>query len=134
MGKTYFIVGGAGFIGSHLVRNILSEEADVKVIVYDNFSSGKMWHLQDLQSNRNLTIIKQDVKDRDNLVKAMKDADIVYHFASNPDISRAITQPDIDFWEGIYLTNNVLEAMRVNNIKKIFYAMQVYLNWMKIIL
>lgn len=120
--KKYFIVGGAGFIGSHLVKNILSEDNDAKVIAYDNFSSGKMWHLEDVQSNSNLTIIKQDVKDKDNLVKAMKGAQIVYHFASNPDISKAISHPDIDFWEGIYLINNVLEAMRVNNIKDIFYA------------
>ena len=38
--------------------------------------------------------------------------DLVFHFASNPDIARAITEPDIDFWEGTYLTQNVLEAMR----------------------
>lgn len=120
--KKYFIVGGAGFIGSHLVKTILNEEDDVNVSVYDNFSSGRIWHLQDVQSNNNLTIIKQDAKDRDNLIKAMKGVDIVYHLASNPDISKAMTQPDIDFWEGIYLTNNVLEAMRVNNIKRILYA------------
>jgi UDP-glucose 4-epimerase len=34
----------------------------------------------------------------------MQGMDVVYHFASNPDISKAVTQPDIDFWEGTYLT------------------------------
>lgn len=52
----------------------------------------------------------------------MKQVDIVYSLASNPDISKAITQPDIDFWEGTYLINNVLEAMRKNNVKKLLYA------------
>ncbi len=52
----------------------------------------------------------------------MKGSDVVYHFASNPDISKAISQPDIDFWEGTYLTNNVIEAMRINKVKNLIYA------------
>ena len=117
----YFIVGGAGFIGSHLVRTLLAEE-NARVIVYDNFSSGKMWHLEGLEHNNNLKIIKDDVKNQEILQRSMHGADIVYHFASNPDISKAATQPDIDFWEGTYLTNNVIEAMRINGVKKLLYA------------
>jgi UDP-glucose 4-epimerase len=52
----------------------------------------------------------------------MAGCDTVFHLAANPDIARAVTQPDIDFWEGTYLTQNVLEAMRVNNVRKIFYT------------
>ena len=48
--------------------------------------------------------------------------DLVFHFASNPDIARAVTEPDIDFWEGTYLTQNVLEAMRRNGVKRLLYA------------
>ncbi|GHV84389.1 UDP-glucose 4-epimerase [Spirochaetia bacterium] len=48
--------------------------------------------------------------------------DIVYSFASNPDISKAITQPDIDFWEGTYLINNIIEAMRRTGTNKLLYA------------
>lgn len=120
--KKYFIVGGAGFIGSHLVEALLKEEKDANVIIYDNFSSGRTWHLEDIKDSKNLKIIKADAKDKDTLIDAMKETDIVYHLASNPDISRAITQPDIDFWEGTYLTNNVLEAMRINNVKKLLYT------------
>jgi len=118
----YFIVGGAGFIGSHLVRTLLSEEKMARVIVYDNFSSGKMCHFEGIKDNKNLRIIRDDVKSKENLQKAMSGADVVYHFASNPDISKAVIQPDIDFWEGTYLTNNVLEAMRINGVKKLLYA------------
>lgn len=121
-GRNYFIVGGAGFIGSHLAKALFSEEKDARVIIYDNFSSGKMQHLDELKDNRNLRIVRGDVKDKESLQKEMAGADVVYHFASNPDISKAITQPDIDFWEGTYLTNNVLEAMRINGIKKLLYA------------
>ncbi|MCM8795319.1 MAG: NAD-dependent epimerase/dehydratase family protein [Candidatus Omnitrophica bacterium] len=120
--KKYLIVGGAGFIGSHLVKILLKEENDACVVVYDNFSSGRKWHLEEVTGNRNLKIVKADVKDIKTLKSTMKGIDIVYHLASNPDISRAITKPDIDFWEGTYLTHNVLEAMRINNVKKILYA------------
>jgi UDP-glucose 4-epimerase len=81
-----------------------------------------MWHLDEVKEFKNLKIITGDIKDLLLLKSSMKGNDIIYHFASNPDISKAITQPDIDFWEGTYLTNNVLEAMRVNNIKKLLYA------------
>jgi len=120
--STYFIAGGAGFIGSHLTKNIINEDRDARVVVYDNFSSGDMRHLEQLKDNERLEIVKGDVKDKDKLTEAMKGAGIVYHFASNPDISKAVTEPDIDFWEGTYLTNNIIEAMRVNSVGKLLYA------------
>lgn len=118
---TYFIAGGAGFIGSHLAREI-GKSDDIKIIIYDNFTSGRMWHLDDLIERPNITVVKADIKDLDALTGAMKGADIVYHFASNPDIAKAMVQPDIDFWEGTYLTSNVLEAMRKNGVMRILYA------------
>jgi UDP-glucose 4-epimerase len=117
----YLIVGGAGFIGSHVVRTLLPIDGN-KVIIYDNFSSGKMFHLETVKDNINLEIIQADVKDLDILKKSMEGVNVVYHFASNPDISKAITQPDIDFWEGTYLTNNVLEAMRMKGVKNLIYS------------
>lgn len=120
--KKYFISGGAGFIGSHLVNKILKEETNVFVTVYDNFSSGQMWHLEEVKDNDNLNIVNADIKDLNVLKDVMKNHDVVYHFASNPDISKAITQPDIDFWEGTYLTNNILESMRINRINNLIYS------------
>ena len=46
----------------------------------------------------------------------------MFHFASNPDIAKAVTQPDIDFWEGTFLTQNLLEAMRVAGVPRLIYA------------
>lgn len=120
--KRYLIIGGAGFIGSHLAIKLLREENDIEVVIYDNFSSGKRWHLEEIINNKNLIIIEADIKDLSKLIEASKDIDYVYHFASNPDIAKAVTQPDIDFWEGTYLTNNVIEAMRINGIRNLLYA------------
>lgn len=118
----YMVVGGAGFIGSNLVRKLINEE-NGKVFVYDNFSSGRLDFLRDVINDERLTIIRGDIKDKDSIIKAFtKDIDVVYSLASNPDIARAVREPDIDFWEGTYLINNVLEAMRVNGLTKLLYA------------
>jgi len=115
------IVGGAGFIGSQMAARLLREEGH-HVVIFDNFSSGTDRHLQSIRKHQNLEVIHKDVKDLPELTKAAANADVIYHFASNPDISKAITQPDIDFWEGTYLTNNVAEAARQAGVKRIIYA------------
>lgn len=115
------IVGGAGFVGSHLAVKLL-KEAEYSVVIYDNFTSGTERHLDSILGHERLQIIRADVKELPDLVKAAEGTDVIYHFASNPDISKAITQPDIDFWEGTYLTNNVVEAARINGVKRIIYA------------
>ncbi len=114
----HFVAGGAGFIGSHLVGRLL-ERRDNHVVVYDNFSSGRRWHLRD---DRRLTVVSGNLNDLARLTDAVAGADTVFHFASNPDIARAVTQPDIDFWQGTYLTQNLLEAMRVTGVSRLIYA------------
>ncbi|MCL5958010.1 MAG: NAD-dependent epimerase/dehydratase family protein [Chloroflexi bacterium] len=116
-----FVAGGAGFIGSHLVERLVRNGAEM-VVAYDNFSSGQMWHLGNLVQDQRLRIVEGDIKDLPLLTESVVGASVVYHFASNPDIAKAMSQPDIDFWEGTFLTQNVLEAMRLNGVKKIIYA------------
>jgi len=118
----YFIAGGAGFIGSTLVHKLLEKEPDAKIIIYDNLSTGRLSYIKDLNSNLNVEFILGNIRDLQFLTESMKGCDVVYHFASNADISKAMTDPTIDFWEGTYLTQNILEAMRINGIKKIIYA------------
>lgn len=118
----YIILGGAGFIGSHVARRLISEEQECSVYVYDNFSSGKEQHLKEILGNERVHIVHGDIKDLDKLTEAMGGMDVVYSLASNPDIAKAVVQPDIDFWEGTYLINNVVEAMRKSGVKKLIYA------------
>ena len=118
----YFIVGGAGFIGSHVARRLIKEETDAHVYIYDNFSSGHDYHLQEILNNKRFHIINGDIKNFDFLVESMRNMDVVYSLASNPDIAKAIIQPDIDFWEGTYLINNVVESIRINGIRRLIYA------------
>ncbi len=117
----FFVTGGAGFIGSHMVHRLLQRPTS-QVTVFDNFSSGRPWHLEEIGETERLKSDPCDLKDIDALRKAMVGAEVVFHFASNPDIAKAVRQPDIDFWEGTFLTQNVLEAMRVNQVPRLIYA------------
>ncbi len=117
----YFVAGGAGFIGSHLVRHLL-RKTDAPVAIYDNFLSGTLEHLGPDAKDPRVEIVEGDIKDLDMLTHAMKGSQKVYHFASNPDIAKAMTEPSIDFWEGTYLTHNLIEAMRLNGVREIVYA------------
>jgi len=117
-----FVVGGAGFIGSHFVDRLLAERDVAAVTIYDNFSSGREWHFASHLSDPRFRVERGDVKDLDLLTAAMKGHEAVIHLASNPDIARAATEPDIDFREGTLLTNHVVEAMRRSGAKTILYA------------
>ena len=118
----YFIAGGAGFIGSHFTDRLLSDSSVTAVTLYDNFSSGREWHYEHHRDDSRLRVVRGDVKDGDALTAAMRGHDIVIHLASNPDIARAATEPEIDFKEGTLLTNNVVEAMRRSGARTILYA------------
>jgi UDP-glucose 4-epimerase len=118
----YYIVGGAGFIGSHFTDALLAQHATKRVTLYDNFSSGRDWHYAHHRENPRLLTVRADVGDIDCLTAATSGHDVVIHLASNPDIARAATEPEIDFDQGTKLTNNVLEAMRRAGVSRILYA------------
>src|SRR4029077_5012403 len=113
VGSRWFVVGGAGFIGSHAVDHLLADDSTRQVTVFDNFTSGRAWHLESHRQDARLHIVEGDVKDDEKLRAACRGHDTMIHRASNPDIARAMTDPDIDFVEGTLLTRGVLEAMRV---------------------
>jgi len=121
-GTRYLVVGGAGFIGSHFVDRLLADSRVGAVVVYDNFSSGREWHLAGHAESPRLEVRRGDVAHLAELVEAMRGSDVVIHLASNPDIARAITDPAIDFHEGTYLTHNVMEAMRLTATTRVLYA------------
>jgi UDP-glucose 4-epimerase len=119
---SFIVVGGAGFIGSHFVDRLLSDPATTKVTIFDNFTSGRRWHFEKHRSDPRFSVVEGDVKDLVALTAAMKDHRTAIHLASNPDIAKAATQPDIDFYEGTFLTQQVLEAMRTSGVGTLLYA------------
>jgi UDP-glucose 4-epimerase len=116
-----FVAGGAGFIGSHLVEALL-RSTNAHVVVYDNMTSGTESHLRSVVDDERFHLVIGDIRAFDDLVDAMNGCEHVYLLASNPDIALAAADPAIDFWQGTFLTHNVLEAMRVNGVTRVTYA------------
>jgi UDP-glucose 4-epimerase len=117
-----FISGGAGFIGSHLTARLLTQPGIESIVIYDNLSSGSRAIVAAPLGDARVRLVEADLKHLGELTAAMQGSDTVFHLAANPDIAKAVRQPDIDFWEGTYLAQNVLEAMRVNRVQRIFYT------------
>jgi UDP-glucose 4-epimerase len=116
------VVGGAGFIGSHFVTRLLGDIATEQVTVYDNFSSGREWHLAEVADDPRLRVVRADVVDLPALTDAVAGHDTVIHLASNPDIAAAVTNPAIDFDQGTRLTHHVAEAARIAEVSLVLYA------------
>ena len=112
------VTGGAGFIGSHLVEELLSE--GLEVVVIDNFSSGRVDNLSGVAGNPNLKVVKGDVRDRALLEENLEGVDTVFHFAANPEVR--VGDPREHFEHGILATFTLLEAMRRKDVKEIVFA------------
>jgi UDP-glucose 4-epimerase len=121
MSTRSFVAGGAGFIGSHLCRELLCRP-DHEVVVFDNLSSGTLSHLDGIHDDPRLHLIEGDLQQIDKVVAAMRGADHVYLLAANPDVAAAVADPAIDFWQGTYLTQNVIEAARMTGVPRVTYA------------
>lgn len=112
------VTGGAGFIGCNLVRRLLKEET--KVRVFDNFSTGKRENLAGV--NGNVEIFEGDLRDFAQVLEATKGIEIIFHEAALPSVIRSVKAPNTTAEVNIIGTLNLLEAAKVNNIKKIIYA------------
>lgn len=115
----FFVTGGAGFIGSHLLDKLIKMGG---VTVYDNLSSGKKSNINHLLDNPSFRFINGDLLDLNKLKKVIKGHDNVFHLAANPNISYGVKHPDWDLKQETITTHNVLESMRQNNIKKIVFS------------
>lgn len=116
----YFVTGGAGFIGSHLVDRLIAEGNEV--IVYDNLSLGKEDYIGHHYNNPKFSFVKADLLDVKALNKAMSGCDVVFHLAANSDIIKSAQNPAMDLEQGTIVTYNLLDAMKVNQLKKIVFT------------
>lgn len=119
--KNVFITGGAGFLGSAFVERLLAFPHTSKITVYDRNALNEEKSRIKANDSR-IALVAGDLKDLDLLTESMAGHDTVIHLASNADISLAARQPTIDFEEGTVLTQNTLEAARVNKVSRVLYA------------
>ena len=116
----FFVTGAAGFIGSNLVDRLLQDGHFV--IGYDNFSTGQEHFLEHAQASPNFTLVRGDTLDLPALTAAMRDAEFVFHLAANADVRFGTQHPRKDLEQNTIATYNVLEAMRVNGIRRVAFS------------
>jgi UDP-glucose 4-epimerase len=115
-----FVTGGAGFIGSSLVDRLLQRGDEV--VAYDNLSTGIDEFLTEARESPRFNFVKGDVLEEAALARAMEGADVVFHLAANADVRFGTQHPRKDLEQNTIATYNVLEAMRLNGVKKIAFS------------
>lgn len=116
------VTGGAGFIGHHLVRELLNRE--IEVVVVDNFTLGKEEYVDEFKNNKNYKFHKVNIEETNVFLETLEkdDYDIVYHLAANSDIQKGGKNPQIDFRDTFMTTYSVLELLRQKDIKNFFFS------------
>jgi len=114
------ITGGAGFIGSHLCDKYTKEGHTV--LCLDNFMSGNIINVRHLLDYRNFKLIKGDIRDFELLEKVMRDVDAIFHLAAQIHVDRSYIEPRLTYDVNVIGTQNVLEAAKMSDAKKIIHA------------
>jgi UDP-glucose 4-epimerase len=118
-GKNIIVTGGAGFIGSNLVKKL----ADTNhVTIIDDLSTGHITNIQRLITTKKIGFINGTVTDLDLLQKTFRDTDYIFHQAAIPSVPRSIIDPLKTNVVNANGTLNVLIAARDNHVKKVVYA------------
>jgi nucleoside-diphosphate-sugar epimerase len=120
----FLVTGGAGFIGSNIVEQLLKDGHDV--VVLDNFSSGKEENLAFVknytQTATRYTLIKGDICDKSTCNRACKGIDVVLHQAALRSVPKSMSKPHEFNAVNIDGTLNMLEASRDNEVKRFVFA------------
>jgi UDP-glucose 4-epimerase len=114
-----FVIGGAGFIGSHLVDQVVERGT---ATVYDNMSVGKTEFIGAALASGRATLVKGDALDLTALTEAMRGHDVVFHLAANPEARWGLERTRLDLEQGTIATYNALEAARLSGVKRFVLA------------
>ncbi|MBI5058518.1 SDR family oxidoreductase [candidate division KSB1 bacterium] len=114
----YLVTGGAGFIGSNIVEELLARGQ--RVAVFDNFSTGKRENLAPLLSD--IELVEADLRDFDAVKRACQGRDFVLHQAALGSVPRSVADPETSHEVNITGTLNVLMAARDAGVKRVVAA------------
>ncbi len=114
----YLVTGGAGFIGSNIVKELIHQGEQVRVL--DNFSTGRRINLAGLEPD--IELIEGDICDFWTALDACRDVDFVLHQAALPSVNRSVENPLTSNDANINGTLNMLECARRNGVKRFLFA------------
>jgi nucleoside-diphosphate-sugar epimerase len=117
--KRYLVTGGAGFIGSALVRGLLDRGAE-RIVVVDNLLTGREENLDEVRHR--IDFRKIDICDYDVLRESMRGIEVVFHEAAIPSVPRSIHDPVPSHEANINGTFNVLRAAHESGVRRVIYA------------
>src|SRR5436190_16953846 len=115
---TALVTGGAGFIGSHLVRRLIAAGDDVRVL--DDLSTGNLGNLEELDGS--CTFIRGDIRNVSAVREAVDGVEVVYHLAALPSVARSVSDPIRSNAVNVEGTLNVLVAARDAQVGRVVYA------------
>jgi UDP-glucose 4-epimerase len=118
MSVFFLVTGGAGFIGSHLVRNLLKTGARVRVV--DNLSTGKRDRLSTVAGA--VEFIVDDLADPAVCDRAAQGIDYTFHQAAVPSVQRSVRDPSGTNRANVTATLNILESCRKQGVRRVVYA------------
>jgi nucleoside-diphosphate-sugar epimerase len=116
MSKRYLITGGAGFIGSNIVRRLLSDGYEMRVL--DNFATGSRENLKGLD----VELIEGDLTSYHMVQRAVKGAEYVLHQGALPSVPRSVRDPIATVNVNVMGTLNILTAAHEAGVKRVIYA------------
>jgi UDP-glucose 4-epimerase len=115
----YLVTGGAGFIGSAIVRGLLCEGAK-RVAVVDNLLTGNERNLDEVRGS--VDLYKIDIRDYDALLRAFDGVEVIFHEAAIPSVPRSIHEPVPSHEVNVDGTFNVLRAAKDAGVRRVVYA------------
>jgi len=118
MAETWLITGGAGFIGSNLVRAVLARGKHVRVL--DNFSTGFRANLEEVLDD--VELMEGDIRDADACRRACAGAEVVFHEAAIPSVPRSMEDPQTCFDANVVGTHHMLLAARDAGVRRFVFA------------
>ena len=130
--KKWLITGGCGFIGTALIKQLISIERVIQIRVLDNLSVGTKKDLSKVcdfvdfsnfdEKNEGIFLQEGDILDKSLCYKISKNVDCIIHLAANTGVPQSVENPQKDMETNVVGTFNMLEAARTNNVKQFVFA------------
>jgi UDP-glucose 4-epimerase len=119
-GSGFVVTGGAGFIGSHLVDELMVQGHEVTVV--DNFSEGKESNIRQWLGHERFNLVRGDIRDAELMRRVIDGKFAVFHLAGCSRIQPSITDPAMAFSQNVMGTLNIAEAARKGGVKRVVYS------------
>ena len=113
------VTGGAGFIGSHMVDQLVNKGYAVRVI--DNLSTGSLTNIKPLVENGKIDFVKGDIRDTSLVKQTIKDVDVVFHFAAITSVPFSVENPQVTYETNVAGTLNLLASCARQKVSKFIF-------------